>query len=870
MFKPNLHKYTQQAHQAIASAENLATIYKHQDLEPAHLLQAFLQQQSTGPQFILQKIAVDIASLQARNKEILQSYPKVSGKEVDAYFSKNLLTVLAKAETMTQERKDDFVPAEYLFIALLHGNDAVATLLRRAGITEKSCLQAVDLLRHDKKVTSPDAEAHYQALQKYATNLNELAKKNKIDPVIGRDDDIRRVIEILSRRTKSNPILLGDPGVGKTAIAEGIAQRIVTNDVPEPMQDKTIMALDMGRLLAGAKYQGEFEERLKSVIQEVENAHGKILLFIDEIHTLRGAGSSGGGAMDAANLLKPALARGTLHTIAATTVEEYRQHFEKDRALARRFLPVFINEPSPEDAITILRGIKQRYELYHGIRIKDSAVVAAVKLSHRYITDRHLPDKAIDLIDEASAKLRISIDSMPEALEQLQRQIVQLQVAREAMRRDKKTSQEESYKKQLLTLTQKRDTLKTQWEYERLVIKNLRKQKENIEKLEKEAEEAERKSQYSKVAEIRYGKLVEAHKELEKLNKEANKIQKDTPLIKEEVDKKDIAEIIAKWTGIPIRKMLQSEREKLLHLEDELRTSIAGQPHVITALSDAIRRHKTGLQNPNKPISFLLLGTTGVGKTASSKALAKVLFGDENALVRIDLSEYQEKHTVSRLIGAPPGYVGYEEGGQLTESVRRKPYTIVLLDEMDKAHPDVFNILLQVLDEGRLTDNKGQVINFKNTIVIMTSNLGAHLIQNNLANLTPENEDRKVKNTEAQVLDLLTKSVRPELLNRIDSTIVFRPLKPKDIEKIVDMKLEKVQKNLQEQEVDLTVDAKLRAHFANIGYDPQLGARPLERTIEQHLLNALSKELLKKEPNTKRKLHATLNTTKQVVFQSPS
>ena len=867
MSTPNFQKFTLQAQETVQKALETAQQHTHQAIEPVHLLQSLLTQQGSTVQFLLQKLNITSSSLQKETQALLKSYPKVSGNSVQPRMTSSLQNIFQKAEDLRKKMDDDFVASEHLFISLLDGHGQVASFMKKEGITEKACTEAIKTLRQGKKVTSPHAEDHYQALNKYATNLNELALQNKIDPVIGRDEEIRRVIEILSRRTKSNPVLLGDPGVGKTAIAEGIAQRIVTNDVPETMKDKVIMALDMGRLLAGAKYQGQFEERLKSVIQEVENANGQIILFIDEIHTLRGAGSSGDSAMDAANLLKPALARGTLHTIAATTLEEYRKHFAKDRALERRFLPVSIDEPKPEDAITILRGIKPRYELYHGIRIKDSAVIAAVHLSHRYITDRHLPDKAIDLIDEASAKLRMAVDSMPEALEQLQRQIVQLEVAREAMRREKNTTQETSFTKKIKALSQKSDTLKTQWEYERLVIKNLRKQKEDIETLKKEAEAAERASDFSKVAEIRYGKLVEAQKKLEELNQEANKIKAGDHLIKEEVDEEDIADIISKWTGIPVTKMLQSEKDKLLQLEDELTKSIAGQPHVITAMANAIRRNKTGLQSPNKPISFLFLGTTGVGKTACSKALAKTLFGDEDALISIDLSEYQERHTVSRLIGAPPGYVGYEQGGQLTERVRRQPYSIVLLDEMDKAHPDVFNILLQVLDEGRLTDNKGQVINFKNTIVVMTSNLGAHLIQENFANLTPDNLEAKIEQTEKQVLELLSKSVRPEFLNRINSTIVFRPLTQTHIETIVNIKLEKLTKRLQKEGVTLTIDDKVRTYLAEKGYHPQLGARPLERTIEQLLLNPLSKQLLTHHFNKTKPIQATLNPQKTIIFK---
>ena len=868
MHSLNFQHFTLHAQQAVQGALQLATA-KGQPVAPIHLLQSLLQQKEGTTQFILQKLDIPAHSLHTAAQTMLDRYPTVTGASTQPSMSPALQRVLQQAEKKRLSMHDDFVASEHLFVSLLSSNDPVSELMHQQGITEKACIQAIETFRQGKKVTTPHAESNYQALEKYATNLNERAKQNKIDPVIGRDEEIRRVIEILSRRTKSNPVLLGDPGVGKTAIAEGIAQRIVTGDVPETMQEKVIMALDMGRLLAGAKYQGEFEERLKNVIQEVEQADGKIILFIDEIHTLRGAGRSGDSAMDAANLLKPALARGTLHTIAATTVEEYRTHFEKDRALERRFLPVFIEEPSIDDAITILRGIKPQYELYHGIRIKDSAVVAAVRLSHRYITDRHLPDKAIDLIDEASAKLRMAIDSMPKELELLQQQIVQQEVAREAMRREKNSTEEKKLTKSIQALSQKRDALKTQWEYERLVITNLRQQKETIETLQKEAEAAERAADYSKVAEIRYSKLVKAEKKLAERHKEANKIKEGSPLIKEEVDEEDIAEIIAKWTGIPVSKMLQSDKEKLLHLEKELQQSIAGQPQVIDAMAGAIRRNKTGLQNPNRPVSFIFLGTTGVGKTATSKALAKALFGDENALIRIDLSEYQERHTVSRLIGAPPGYIGYEEGGQLTEKVRRKPYSIVLLDEMDKAHPDVFNTLLQVLDEGRLTDNKGQLVNFKNTIIIMTSNLGAHLIQENLADLSSANTQAKIEQTEKQVLDLLSKSVRPEFLNRIDHTIVFRPLSQAAIETIVDMKLHILRKRLQAQEITLTIDPALRTYLAKKGYHPQLGARPLERTIEHLLLDELSKVLLSKKLRKNATIHATLDDKAKVYFQYP-
>ncbi|MFN5336039.1 MAG: ATP-dependent Clp protease ATP-binding subunit, partial [Bacteroidota bacterium] len=690
-----------------------------------------------------------------------------------------------------------------------------------------------------------NAESKYQALEKYSKNLNELAKKGKIDPVIGRDEEIRRVLQILARRTKNNPILLGEPGVGKTAIVEGLAQRIVSGDVPENLKSKTLISLDMGLLVAGAKYKGEFEERLKSVIKEVTDAEGEIILFIDEIHTLIGAGGGGEGAMDAANLLKPALARGELHAIGATTLKEYQKYIEKDKALERRFQSVMVDEPEPADAISIMRGIKDKYELHHGVRIKDDAVIAAVELSQRYITDRFLPDKAIDLMDEAAAKLRMEIDSLPQELDELNRRIMQLEIEREAIRRENNKDKEAVLSKDIAEISAKRQSVRAKWESEKAVIVGIRREKEAIEKWKQEAEQAERAGDFGKVAEIRYGKIVETEKSLESFKAQLAEMQAGSPLLKEEVDQEDIASVVSKWTGIPLSKMIQSEKEKLLHLEEELGKRVAGQKEAIAALSDAVRRSRAGLQDPKRPIgSFIFMGTTGVGKTELAKALAEYLFNDENAMVRIDMSEYQERHTVSRLVGAPPGYVGYEEGGQLTEAVRRKPYAVVLLDEIEKAHPDVFNILLQVLDDGRLTDNKGRLANFKNTIIILTTNLGSHLIQERFSEMEAWNKEEILEQTKLEVLDLLKKTVRPEFLNRIDETIVFEPLTKPLIRKIVDIQWKEIQKRLGESTIEIEATPEVLDYLAEVGFDPNFGARPLKRTLQRLVLNELSKQIL--------------------------
>jgi ATP-dependent Clp protease ATP-binding subunit ClpB len=718
-------------------------------------------------------------------------------------------------------------------------------------------------------VTDRNAEAKYRSLERYSKNLNSLAKAGKIDPVIGRDEEVRRILQILSRRTKNNPLLLGEPGVGKTAIIEGLAQRIIDGDVPESIKTKTIIALDMGLLVAGAKYKGEFEERLKAVIKEVTDSAGEIILFIDEIHTLIGAGAGGEGAMDAANLLKPALARGELHAIGATTLKEYQKYIEKDKALERRFQIVMVDEPTPEDTISILRGIKDKYELHHGVRIKDDAIIAAVQLSHRYLSDRFLPDKAIDLMDEAAAKLRIEIDSMPEALDELQRKIMQLEIEREAIRREEDKNKEAVLSKSIAELSEKRNVLNTKWQQEKAFIQSIRQKKEQLEQLRLEAEQAERDFDYGKVAEIRYGQIAKIEKELVALQQQAHGHKSDSPILKEEIDQEDIAEIVAKWTGIPVAKMLQGEKDKLLHLEEVLSKSVAGQEEAISAIAHAVRRSRAGLQDPKRPIgSFIFLGTTGVGKTALGKALADFLFNDENAMVRIDMSEYQERHAVSRLIGAPPGYVGYDEGGQLTEAVRRRPYAVVLLDEIEKAHPDVFNILLQVLDDGRLTDNKGRVANFKNTIIVMTTNLGAHLIQENLADLDKKNVQATLEKTKDQVFELLSKSMRPEFLNRIDEIIMFKPLSKTVIKQVVTIQLQQLQQRLLQSGIQLTIEAPVIAYLGQEGYNPQFGARPLKRLIQRVILNVLSKELLTGEVSKDLPIQATLAETNQVVFNN--
>jgi len=843
----NFEKFTIKSQEALQKAASIATSNDQQAIEPGHLLQAILETDENVSSYVFKKLNINESILKSKLEEIVNSYPKVSGQQ--PYLSHMANSVLQNAEKELRELKDEFVSIEHLLLALLATKDKVSSLMKDVGFEKSALIKAIKELRGGARVTDQNAEGKYKSLERYSKNLNDLAKKGKIDPVIGRDEEIRRVLQILSRRTKNNPILIGEPGVGKTAIVEGMAQRIVNGDVPENLKSKILVSLDMGLLVAGAKYKGEFEERLKAVIKEVTDSNGEIILFIDEIHTLIGAGG-GEGAMDAANLLKPALARGELHAIGATTLKEYQKHIEKDKALERRFQTVMVDEPNIEDSVSILRGIKDKYELHHGVRIKDDAVISAVELSSRYISDRFLPDKAIDLMDEAAAKLRLEMDSLPEELDELNRKIMQLEIEREAIRREKDKSKESVLSKEIADLSEDRNSLKAKWDSEKNIIQGIRKEKENIDKLKFEAEQAEKSGDYGKVAEIRYGKIGESEKKLKELQIQMKEMQAGHSLLKEEVDSEDIAEVVAKWTGIPVAKMLQSERVKLLHLEDELGKRVAGQEEAIQALSDAVRRSRAGLQDPKRPIgSFIFMGTTGVGKTELSKALAEYLFNDENAMVRIDMSEYQESHSVSRLVGAPPGYVGYDEGGQLTEAVRRKPYSVVLLDEIEKAHPDVFNILLQVLDEGRLTDNKGRTANFKNAIIIMTTNIGSQIIQDNFEKLTDENYFEVIENTKEEVTSLLRKSVRPEFINRIDEIIMFRPLSKKDIRKIVTIQFELVKARLEESGIKLEISDKALDRLAKLGFDPQFGARPLKRVMQREILNELSKQILSGKVN---------------------
>lgn len=844
----NFDKFTIKAQEALQKSAEIASGLQQQAIEPGHLLKAIVEADDNVADFFIKKTGVNERLLTQRLEETLQGYPRVSGQQ--PYLAQATNAVLQAAEKELRELKDEYIAVEHLLLALLGSKEKTGVLLRDAGMERGSLLKAIHELRGGSRVTDPNAEAKYKSLERYSKNLNELARQGKIDPVIGRDEEIRRVLQILSRRTKNNPILLGEPGVGKTAIVEGMAQRIVNGDVPENLKSKILVSLDMGLLVAGAKYKGEFEERLKAVIKEVTDSDGQIILFIDEIHTLIGAGGGGEGAMDAANLLKPALARGELHAIGATTLKEYQKYIEKDKALERRFQAVMVDEPSPEDAISILRGIKDKYELHHGVRIKDDAVISAVELSYRYISDRFLPDKAIDLMDEAASKLRLEMDSLPEELDELNRKIMQLEIEREAIRREKDKDKEAQLSKEIADFNEERQALKAKWESEKAVVHGIQKEKESIDKLKSEAEQAEKSGDYGKVAEIRYGKIAQAEKRLNDLQTQMKQMQGEKSLLKEEVDSEDIAEVVAKWTGIPVSKMLQSEREKLLTLEQELGKRVAGQEEAIQALSDAVRRSRAGLQDPKRPIgSFIFMGTTGVGKTELSKALAEYLFDDENAMIRIDMSEYQERHSVSRLIGAPPGYVGYDEGGQLTEAVRRKPYAVILLDEIEKAHPDVFNILLQVLDDGRLTDNKGRVANFKNTIVIMTTNIGSHLIQENFEKMIEANYFEVLESTKEEVLSLLKKSVRPEFVNRIDEIIMFRPLSRQDIRKIVTIQVELVKKRLAESGIKLEISDTALNRLAKLGFDPQFGARPLKRVIQRELLNELSKQILSGQIN---------------------
>ena len=863
----NFEKFTIKSQEALQKSAEIAISNQQQSIEPGHLLKAILETDENVSSYLFKKLNVNENILDTKLQDVLRSYPHITGQQ--SYLSSATNAILQQAEKELKEFKDDFIAVEHLLLAILASKDKVASLLKDVGVDRSGLVKAINELRGGSKVTDQNAESKYKSLERYSKNLNDLAKKGKIDPVIGRDEEIRRVLQILSRRTKNNPILLGEPGVGKTAIVEGMAQRIVDGDVPENLKSKVLISLDMGLLVAGAKYKGEFEERLKSVIKEVTDSDGQIILFIDEIHTLIGAGGGGEGAMDAANLLKPALARGELHAIGATTLKEYQKYIEKDKALERRFLAVMVDEPSVEDSISILRGIKEKYELHHGVRIKDDAVIASVELSDRYISDRFLPDKAIDLMDEAAAKLRLEMDSLPEELDELNRKIMQLEIEREAIRREKDKEKEKILTKDIADLMESRNSLKAKWESEKEVVHGIQREKENIDKLKFEAEQAEKAGDYGKVAEIRYGKITEAEKRLELFKLKMKEMQGEKSLLKEEVDSEDIAEVVAKWTGIPVSRMLQSERDKLLNLEEELSKRVAGQEEAIRALSDAVRRSRAGLQDPKRPIgSFIFMGTTGVGKTELSKALADYLFNDDTAMIRIDMSEYQERHSVSRLIGAPPGYVGYDEGGQLTESVRRKPYSVVLLDEIEKAHPDVFNILLQVLDDGRLTDNKGRVANFKNTIVIMTTNIGSHIIQENFEKINDANYFDVLEDTKDEVLNLLRKTVRPEFVNRIDEIIMFRPLSQKDIRKIVDIQVDLIRKRLDDAGVRLDIGDAARDRLARLGYDPQFGARPLKRVMQREILNELSKQILAGKVHKDSVIYVDLKNEIEFVFEN--
>jgi len=839
----NLNNFTIKSQEAVQQAVQLATVNGQQAIENGHLLKGILEVDENVTPFILKKLNVNTPMFTKALDKIIEGYPKVSGGQ--PYLSNNANQAVAKASTYLKEFGDEYVSIEHLLLAILTTKDTISQLMKDNGVTEKDLKAAITELRKGAKVTSQSAEETYNSLNKYAINLNDQAKKGKLDPVIGRDEEIRRVLQILSRRTKNNPILVGEPGVGKTAIAEGLAHRIINGDVPENLKTKQIYSLDMGALIAGAKYKGEFEERLKSVVKEVISAEGEIILFIDEIHTLVGAGG-GEGAMDAANILKPALARGELRAIGATTLNEFQKYFEKDKALERRFQKVMVDEPTGEDAISILRGIKEKYETHHKVRIKDEAIIAAVELSQRYINDRFLPDKAIDLMDEAASKLRMQINSKPIELDEVERKIRQLEIEREAIKRENDQKKLESLNKEIAELSDKRSDLTAKWQSEKEVVEGIQKVKEQIENFKFEAEQAERNGDYGKVAEIRYGKIQEAEKQLKAFESKLAEMQQDgSQMIKEEVGSEDIAEVIAVWTGIPVARMLQSEREKLLHLEDELHKRVVGQEEAIEAISDAVRRSRAGLQDTKRPIgSFIFLGTTGVGKTELAKALAEFLFNNENSMTRIDMSEYQERHAVSRLVGAPPGYVGYEEGGQLTEAVRRKPYSVVLLDEIEKAHPDVFNILLQVLDDGRLTDNKGRVVNFKNTIIIMTSNMGSHIIQENFEKMDDFNKDEIMAKTKIEVFDLLKKSIRPEFLNRIDETIMFTPLNRDNVHRIVELQFNGIAKMLEENDIHISATPEAIDWLAQLGFDPQFGARPVKRVMQKRVLNELSKQIL--------------------------
>ena len=847
----NFNNFTIKSQEAIQKAFEITKGNGNQAIEPVHLLQGVMSEGDSLVKFIFAKVGANINLVSQQIEREIASLPKVSGGS-EPYLSRYSNDVLQRALDISKKAGDEYVTLESILLAIFEVNSPASTILKDAGLSEKELKSAIEELRKGKKATDQGAEDTYNALGKYAINLNERARSGKLDPVIGRDDEIRRVLQILSRRTKNNPMLIGEPGTGKTAIAEGLAQRIVRGDVPENLRSKQIFSLDMGALVAGAKYKGEFEERLKAIVNEVTQSDGEIILFIDEIHTLVGAGK-GEGAMDAANILKPALARGELRSIGATTLDEYQKYFEKDKALERRFQKVMVNEPDEMSAIAILRGLKERYENHHKVRIRDEAIIAAVQLSERYITDRFLPDKAIDLVDEAASKLRLEIDSVPQALDEIMRRIAQKEIEREAIKREGDKEKVKEIEKDLASMREEEKEYTAKWRAEKDLINRIQQNKIDIEQLNFEADRAEREGDYAKVAEIRYSRVQQKEKENADIQEQLKMMQGEKALIKEEVDAEDIADVVSRWTGIPVNKMVQSEKEKLLHLEAELHNRVVGQEEAIRAIADAVRRSRAGLNDPRRPIgSFIFLGTTGVGKTELAKALAEYLFDDENMMTRIDMSEYQEKHTVSRLVGAPPGYVGYDEGGQLTEAVRRKPYSVVLFDEIEKAHPDVFNILLQVLDDGRLTDNKGRLVNFKNTIIIMTSNMGSSVIRDNFAKMTPENHDEVVEKTKNEVLEMLKQTIRPEFLNRIDETIMFTPLNENEIEEIVGLQIRSIKKMLATNGVTLEVTPAALHYLAEEGYDPEFGARPVKRAIHRLVLNRLSKDILAQKVDKER------------------
>ena len=861
----NLNNFTIKSQEAIQKAFEIAQAYNHQAIETGHILKGVMETADDIVAFLFKKLGVNPVTIEKVSEGIINSYPKVSGGE--SYLSSAGQSALREAIKVSKKLGDDYVSIESILLALLKNNDNVSQMLKDSGINESDLKKAIEELRKGEKVKSQTAEDTFNSLNRFAINLNEQASNGKLDPVIGRDDEIRRILQILSRRTKNNPILIGEPGVGKTAIAEGLAHRIIAGDIPENLKSKQIYSLDMGALVAGAKYKGEFEERLKSVVKEVIAANGEVILFIDEIHTLVGAGKSD-GAMDAANILKPALARGELRAIGATTLSEYQKYFEKDKALVRRFQVVMVNEPDKASTVSILRGLKERYETHHEVRIKDDALISAVELSHRYISDRQLPDKAIDLIDEAASKLRLELNSVPEEIDEIRRQIQHLEIEREAIKREKNKTKLVELSKNIQNQKEKLDTLTAKWKLEKDIIEKIQKSKKNLEELKFQAQQAERDGDYGRVAEIRYGILKDEENKIEKYKQQLKEQQSESALMKEEVDSDDIAEVVSRWTGIPVNRMLKSEREKLLNLEKELHKRVVGQEDAITAVADAVRRSRAGMQDPKRPIgSFIFLGTTGVGKTELAKALAEFMFDDENMMTRIDMSEYQERHSVSRLIGAPPGYVGYDEGGQLTEAVRRKPYSVILLDEIEKAHHDVFNILLQVLDDGQLTDNKGRTVNFKNTVIIMTSNTGSHLIQERFENLNKENRAEVIEDTSKEVFEILKKTMRPEFLNRIDEIIMFTPLNQEEIRKIVELQFISIKKPMTEMGVDISITDRALDFIAQKGFDPQFGARPIKRVMQKTIINTLAKEILAETVNKESKIIIDADNNK-IIFRN--